>query len=283
MFIQTEETADPQTMRFLPGVPVLDRDQRVTFSDEKLAAGAPLARKLLTVEWVKKVVLAADHVEVTKDAAVDWVHVKPGVLTAIMEHFVAGEPVMVEMPGDVAGPASEDAAEGEEDEVARTIRELIDTRIKPAVVQDGGTVAFHSYADGVVLLDVEGSARQLLGPIGNMLRHYVPEVTAVRAHADAADRPGLATPTGEAVQRIIDQQINPAVASHGGYITLIDVKEDTVFVELGGGCQGCGMASMTLKQGIERAIREEVPSITTVLDVTDHAAGTNPYYQPSKK
>jgi Fe/S biogenesis protein NfuA len=84
------------------------------------------------------------------------------------------------------------------------------------------------------------------------------------------------------VQAVIDNQINPGVASHGGWVELLGVKEDIAFVRLGGGCQGCGMADVTLKQGIETLITEHVPQITRVMDQTDHAAGTNPYYQPAK-
>jgi Fe/S biogenesis protein NfuA len=84
------------------------------------------------------------------------------------------------------------------------------------------------------------------------------------------------------VQDLIDSAINPAVAGHGGYIELIDVKESTVYLRMSGGCQGCGAADVTLKAGIERMIFEEVPEITEVLDVTDHASGQNPYYAPSK-
>jgi Fe/S biogenesis protein NfuA len=85
-----------------------------------------------------------------------------------------------------------------------------------------------------------------------------------------------------AIQRLLDTQINPAVASHGGYVTLLDVKDDIAYIALGGGCQGCGMADVTLKQGIEVVIKEEVPEIRQVIDTTDHASGTNPYYQPAK-
>jgi Fe/S biogenesis protein NfuA len=94
--------------------------------------------------------------------------------------------------------------------------------------------------------------------------------------------PNLTGPVVEKVQQVIEEQINPAVASHGGYISLIDVKDNVVYVQLGGGCQGCGMADVTLKQGIEVAIKEAVPDITAIYDVTDHADGENPYYQPSK-
>lgn len=84
------------------------------------------------------------------------------------------------------------------------------------------------------------------------------------------------------VQELLDGGINPAVAGHGGYIELLDVKENTAYIRMSGGCQGCGMADVTLKAGIERMIFEEIPEITQVLDVTDHAAGSNPYYSPSK-
>ena len=89
-------------------------------------------------------------------------------------------------------------------------------------------------------------------------------------------------PKAEAIQKGIDTKINPGVAAHGGFVTLLDVKNDTAYVALGGGCQGCGMANVTLKQGIEVIIREAVPEIRQVIDTTDHAGGTNPYYQPSK-
>lgn len=86
----------------------------------------------------------------------------------------------------------------------------------------------------------------------------------------------------ERVQELIDTSINPAVAGHGGYIELLDVKDNTLYIRMGGGCQGCGAADVTLKAGIERMIFEEVPEVTEVLDVTDHASGSNPYYAPSK-
>ena len=89
-------------------------------------------------------------------------------------------------------------------------------------------------------------------------------------------------PMALAVQRVLDDEINPGVASHGGFVSLLDVKGDTVYIALGGGCQGCGMANVTLKQGIEVAIKRAVPEIVNVLDTTDHAAGQNPFYQPAK-
>ncbi len=92
----------------------------------------------------------------------------------------------------------------------------------------------------------------------------------------------LEGPLAEKVQKVIEEEINPALALHGGFVQLIDVKDTTVYIELGGGCRGCGMVDVTLKQGIEVQIKQRVPEITEILDATDHASGNNPYYQPSK-
>ena len=86
----------------------------------------------------------------------------------------------------------------------------------------------------------------------------------------------------EKIQQLLDESINPAVAGHGGFVQLIDVKDNVVYIQMGGGCQGCGMADVTLKAGIERMIMEEVPEVAEVLDTTDHASGNNPYYTPGK-
>ncbi len=101
-----------------------------------------------------------------------------------------------------------------------------------------------------------------------------------RAATGAPEKP--TGPQAEAIQKLIDDVINPGVAAHGGFVSLIDVRDDTVYLKLGGGCQGCGMVDVTLKQGIEVLIREKVPAIQAIYDVTDHAGGKNPYYQPSK-
>ncbi len=93
---------------------------------------------------------------------------------------------------------------------------------------------------------------------------------------------GLNSEEGKAIQRLFDEHINPQVASHGGHIALVDVRDDTAYIQMGGGCQGCGMADVTLKQGVAKAIQAQVPTITNVLDVTDHGGGINPYYQPGK-
>ena len=101
-------------------------------------------------------------------------------------------------------------------------------------------------------------------------------------YRDAIPKPGLASEDGKIIQRLLKENINPQVANHGGHIALVDVQDDTVYIRLEGGCQGCGMADVTLKQGVATEIQRVVPSITSVLDVTDHAGGSNPYYQPGK-
>ena len=171
---------------------------------------------------------------------------------------------------------------GDKDAISAKIKELIDTRIRPAAKQDGGDVTYRDFKDGVVYLEFQGSAFSLLSGIENMLRNYVPEVEAVKDHRDALPKPGLETPEGKAIWAVLEEEINPSVASHGGHISLVDVQGDTAYIRLEGGCQGCGMADVTLKQGVATQIQRVAPGITNVLDVTDHADGNNPYYQPGK-
>ena len=276
MFIQTEATANADVVKFLPGRTVLEAGM-VTYTRPEDAVGSPLARALFAVEGVTRVTLDAETIAVGKSSEGDWQVMKPVILGTIMEHFTRGSPVMEPVPAD-----DEEDDAPEDRELARRIEELIDTRIKPVARQDGGDVRFHGFRKGTVFLEFTGPAFGLLAGIQNMLRHYLPEVEAVRDFREAAPKPGLRTPTGQAIQRLFDDQINPAVASHGGYITLLDVSEATVYIRMEGGCQGCGMSHITLKQGVETEVRRVAPSIQEVLDVTDHAEGKNPYYQPGK-
>lgn len=100
--------------------------------------------------------------------------------------------------------------------------------------------------------------------------------------APSPPTPNLESPEAQLIQKLIDEKINPGVAGHGGHVSLVDVKDDMVYLRLGGGCHGCGMVNATLKQGIEVMIKQAVPAIKGVMDVTDHAGGKNPYYQPRK-
>jgi Fe-S cluster biogenesis protein NfuA len=182
MFIQTEQTPNPATLKFLPGRDVVSKGV-VDFTDPEQAHGSPLARRVFAVEGVTAVFLGSDFVTVTKAAGEDWYALKPAVLGAIMEHFMSGDPVI---EAD-AGLTEEAAPDGDEDELVKQIRELIDTRVRPAVAQDGGDIIFRGFERGVVYLHMRGacsgcpsSTITLKNGIENLLRYYVPEVVEVR-------------------------------------------------------------------------------------------------------
>ena len=115
-----------------------------------------------------------------------------------------------------------------------------------------------------------------------IMDHFRSGNPVVDAGFETTPETGLDSEEGKAIQQLLDEHINPQVASHGGHIDLVDVRDDTAYIRMGGGCQGCGMANVTLKQGVAKAIQAQVPTIINVLDVTDHGGGTNPYYQPGK-
>ena len=279
MFIETAATPNPATVKFLPGRPVLPSGT-LDFRDTQSARRSPLALRLFAIGSVTRVFLGADFITVTKVDDIEWQHLNPVVLGAIMEHFVADDPILIEEPDE---PAAETFFEADDAELVAQIEDLIETRVRPAAAQSGGAISLRGYRDGVVFVEMEGTGFELIAGVRNMLQHYFPEVTDVRDWRDAQPKPGLETPEGLAIRALLDDSINPSVAAHGGHIALVDVKDDTVYIRLEGGCQGCGMADVTLKQGIETEIRRAVPSIRSVLDVTDHAGGSNPYYQPGKE
>lgn len=186
MFIQTEATPNPESLKFLPGRDVLGEGGR-DFADADSTDSSPLAAALFAVEGVRRVYLGGDFVTVTKAADWEWSHLKPFVLGAIMEHFVANRPVL-SGDGATSDSESEAAYEGEAAEIVEQIKDLIETRVRPAVARDGGDITFHSWEheSGIVKLRMRGScagcpssAMTLKAGIENMLRHYVPEVNAV--------------------------------------------------------------------------------------------------------
>ncbi len=180
MFIETEGTPNPATLKFLPGRDVMG-DSTADFSTADAAGRSPLATALFELPGVARVFLGGDFITVTKNDLIEWQALKPQVLGAIMEHFVAGRPV-VEGGGELA---AEDVLP-EDAEVVAQIKELLDTRVRPAVAGDGGDIVFRGYRDGVVKLHMQGacsgcpsSSATLKHGIENMLRHYVPEVQGV--------------------------------------------------------------------------------------------------------
>ncbi len=179
MFIQTEQTPNPATLKFLPGREVLSRGT-ADFPNSESAYRSPLAQRLFDVDGVAGVFLGSDFITITKAGDRDWYVLKPSILGVIMEHFTAGRPVLLEDAGDAG-------TEVEDDEVVAQIKELIETRVRPAVALDGGDITFDSFEDGVVYLHLKGacsgcpsSTATLKAGIENMLRHYVPEVVEVR-------------------------------------------------------------------------------------------------------
>ena len=179
MFIQTEDTPNPATLKFLPGREVLGAQPPLDSLDAASAARSPLAAALFEVEGVRGVFLGRDFITVTRDSGKDWPTLKPSLLAVIMDHFASGKPVLAN--------AAQEAAAEDVNEISKQIRELIDTKVRPAVAQDGGDITFQSFEDGVVFLHLRGacagcpsSTLTLKMGIENMLKHYIPEVREVR-------------------------------------------------------------------------------------------------------
>jgi Fe-S cluster biogenesis protein NfuA len=184
MFIQTEQTPNPATLKFLPGRLVMSSGT-ANFTTPEAARVSPLAERLFALPEVAGVFFGTDFITVTKAGDGDWYQLKPAILATIMEHFTAGRPIME--TGE-AGTAAATASEEDEDEIVAQIKELLETRVRPAVAQDGGDIIFHDFEDGIVYLHMQGSCSgcpsstaTLKAGIENMLRHYVPEVIEVRA------------------------------------------------------------------------------------------------------
>ncbi|MEJ6709115.1 MAG: NifU family protein [Amylibacter sp.] len=182
MFIQTESTPNPATLKFLPGQAVLATGT-ADFPTEEAAQNSPLAARVFKVQGVTGVFFGPDFVTVTKDEASDWNHIKPAILGVIMEHYQSGQPVM----GEDAQNIGHKEHTGEDSEIVDQIKDLLDTRVRPAVAQDGGDITFHGFDRGIVYLHMQGacagcpsSTITLKMGIENLLRHYIPEVTEVR-------------------------------------------------------------------------------------------------------
>lgn len=180
MFIQTEATPNPATIKFLPGQTVLE-ERSADFQDPNNLERSPLAQRLFTLQGVIGVFLGSDFVSVSKSDDTDWSMLKPMILAALMEHFSTGQPILID--------DGEEESSEEDDEISAQIRELIKTRVRPAVMMDGGDIVFDRFdeSDGVVYLRMQGacagcpsSTATLKSGIENMLKHFVPEVQEVR-------------------------------------------------------------------------------------------------------
>lgn len=184
MFIQTETTPNPNTIKFLPGQVLMASGSR-EFTDAKEAGQSPLAERLFHLEGVKSVFFGHDFVSVTKTEEASWNFLKARVLAGVMEHFSMGMPLFSAAQEETGASSDEDS------EIVRQIKELLDTRVRPAVAQDGGDILFDRFDQGIVYLHMRGacagcpsSTMTLKAGIENMLRHYVPEVLEVRPAAE---------------------------------------------------------------------------------------------------
>jgi Fe-S cluster biogenesis protein NfuA len=184
MFIQTEATPNPATLKFIPGKPVLGGGT-ADFRGKAEASRSPLALRLFDIDGVAGVFLGSDFISVTKGEA-EWQHLKPVILGAIMEHYMSGVPVVEGQGG--ANDDSGSSYDAKDESVVATIKELIETRVRPAVAQDGGDITFHGFKDGIVYLHMRGacagcpsSTATLRHGIENLLRHFCPEVQEVQA------------------------------------------------------------------------------------------------------
>jgi Fe-S cluster biogenesis protein NfuA len=184
MFIQTEPTPNPATLKFIPGKTVLG-DGTVDFRDKAEATTSPLAQRLFGVDGVAGVFLGSDFISVTKGEGDEWQHIKPAILGAIMEHYMSGAPTVD--AGDTSSEAVHGDYEAKDEDTVKTIKELLDTRVRPAVANDGGDITFHGFKDGVVFLHMRGacsgcpsSTATLRHGIENLLKHFCPDVQEVR-------------------------------------------------------------------------------------------------------
>lgn len=189
MFIQTEVTPNPATLKFLPGRTVLESGS-ADFRAGDNTEVSPLAHRLFQIAGVTGVFFGYDFVTITKEGddedGFDWAHLKPAVLGVIMEHFMSGHPVMIK--DGVAPESGEEFFEEEDEHIVATIKELLDTRVRPAVAQDGGDITFRGFREGIVYLHMKGacagcpsSTATLKHGIQNLLRHFIPEVAEVEA------------------------------------------------------------------------------------------------------
>lgn len=292
MFIQTLPSENEDRMQFLPGRQVMISGS-ISFEEaDEARVKSPLASRLFDIPGVAGVELDEDSIIITKVPASEkgamWIQLKPMVLAAVMDHYMAGMPVL---NGSIDTSTTENYSPADM-EIVNAVRTLVEERIRPQLLDDGGDVAFKSYdpTDGLIVLEMDSSGLNTPAfgtqiKIENTVKHFMPTITRVKfdrmqveSEIQDGERPGLDTPEAQTIRVLLETRINPAIAAHGGYINLIDIRGETAYVEMAGGCQGCGMADATLKQGVEVEIVKAVPRIEAVLDVTDHAGGANPYY-----
>uniref|UniRef100_T1E8K6 NFU1 iron-sulfur cluster scaffold homolog, mitochondrial n=2 Tax=Anopheles aquasalis TaxID=42839 RepID=T1E8K6_ANOAQ len=190
MFIQTQDTPNPHSLKFLPGVTVLDAGQTMDFPNVSSAQCSPLAKLLFRIEGVRSVFFGADFVTISKVEEAEWAIIKPETFAVIMDFFASGLPVVTG-----ANPNNSTQINEDDDETVQMIKELLDTRIRPTVQEDGGDIIFMGFDDGVVKLKMQGSCSScpssivtLKNGVQNMLQFYIPEVVSVEQVTDEVDK-----------------------------------------------------------------------------------------------
>lgn len=185
MFIQTESTPNPESLKFIPGEPV-NPGAPLQYNSARDAVSSPMATALFLIPQVKSVFLGSDFITVTKEGSAEWSHIKPDILITIMEHYVAGKPII--SADATASPSNAPAVSAEDQEIVTQIQAILDQYVRPAVAQDGGDIIFHRYENGVVYLEMHGacsgcpsSTITLKNGIENMLKHYIPEIISVES------------------------------------------------------------------------------------------------------
>ena len=183
MFIQTEQTPNPQTLKFLPGKVVME-DGTAFFQNVEEASMSPFAKRLFEIEGVEGVFFGSDFITITKSQSIDWQIMKPLILSSIMNHYNSNEETIIKETKKQNNSLQNDE---DDNDIVKQIKELLDTRVRPAVAMDGGDIIYDSFKDGVVYLHMQGacsgcpsSTATLKMGIENMLKHYVPEVQEVR-------------------------------------------------------------------------------------------------------
>ena len=186
MFIQTELTPNPETLKFLPGRVVMS-EGTAFFQNKSENLNSPLAKKIFSIEGITGVFFGSDFITITKDASIDWQVLKPMILGSITDHYNSGEEIIIK--SSVEEKQSSSASKAEEDtDIVKQIKELLDTRVRPAVAMDGGDIVYQGFEKGIVYLHMQGacsgcpsSTATLKMGIENMLKHYIPEVKEVRS------------------------------------------------------------------------------------------------------
>ncbi|XP_053678389.1 NFU1 iron-sulfur cluster scaffold homolog, mitochondrial-like isoform X2 [Anopheles nili] len=190
MFIQTQDTPNPDSLKFLPGVAVLEKGQTMDFPSVSTAQCSPLAKLLFRIEGVRSVFFGSDFVTISKQEDAEWRIIKPEVFAVIMDFFASGLPIVTD-----AKPNPDTQINEDDDETVQMIKELLDTRIRPTVQEDGGDIIFMGFDDGIVKLKMQGSCSScpssivtLKNGVQNMLQFYIPEVVSVEQVTDEVDK-----------------------------------------------------------------------------------------------